>query len=166
MNSRMTAAEVEAISKRNRDARVVREPIRNQDGKATGYRRADGSGVYLPKPSEHDEQAALIQWWDVYGPTRGYDPRLLFAIPNGRMMPKATRGRLKAEGGRAGVPDLKLAVARNGVHGLYIEMKRRGGRKPEDTQLSYHELLRAQGYRVVACFGADEARAVILGYLA
>src|SRR5262245_64718583 len=50
--------------------------------------------------------------------------RLCFAIPNGGARDVITAGRLKAEGVRAGVPDVCLPVARAGYHGLFLEVKR------------------------------------------
>ena len=47
----------------------------------------------------------------------------------------------------------------------YLEMKAEdGGIQPE--QLDYRDLLRAQGYRAEVCYGFEEARGVIEGYLA
>ena len=44
-------------------------------------------------------------------------------MPNGGHRNKATAGKLKAEGVRAGVPDLMLLYPRHGYHGLVIELK-------------------------------------------
>ena len=67
-------------------------------------------------------------------------------------------------GVKAGVPDVTIAIAAGGFHGLYVEMKAIGGRlSPEQRDL--HELLRAQGYRVDVCFGWHEATRAIERYL-
>lgn len=72
--------------------------------------------------------------------------------------------KMKAEGVRAGVPDLFLPVARQGFHGLWIELKSAKGRVTT-VQAAWHERLRAQGYRVVVCRGWCEARDEIVKYL-
>ena len=71
---------------------------------------------------------------------------------------------MKAEGLKAGVPDLCLPVARQGYHGLYIEMKY-GRNKPTAKQKWWLEKLAEQGYKTIVCWGADEAIAVLEDYL-
>jgi hypothetical protein len=66
---------------------------------------------------------------------------------------------------RKGVPDLFLPVSRHGFHGLFIEMKRRRGGVVNDRQRWWRDQLRAQGYRVEVCKGADEAIAVLFEYV-
>ena len=115
-------------------------------------------------PSEHDEQASLIQEANLRA---GADPRwgLLLAIPNGGLRSKATAAKLKAEGVRAGVPDLFLPVASRGMHGLWIEMKRGDGGQISAAQKEWHIALQAQGYGVAICPGADSAVWAIRMYL-
>lgn len=118
-----------------------------------------------PVPTEHEEQAVVIAWWSMYAPLKKIDYRLLFAIPNGSDKSPAQAAKFKREGLRPGVPDLLLALPRNGKAGLFIEMKRIGGRvKPGSEQDQYIQLLRAVGYEAVECAGADEAIAVIERY--
>jgi hypothetical protein len=75
-----------------------------------------------------------------------------------------TAAKLKAEGVRAGVPDLCLPVARKGHTALWIEMKR-PGEKPSDAQTWWHEMLRKHGSAVAVCHSAAEAVKTIVGYL-
>ena len=77
----------------------------------------------------------------------------------------AARGRLqKRQGVRAGVADLFLSVPRGGRSGLWIEMKRKGGRvRPEQREFLGH--MQALGYAGAVCHGADEARDVITAYM-
>lgn len=115
-------------------------------------------------PSEHDEQVALIRWWDAYAALHKIDHRLLFAIPNGGSRHKAVAGKLKAEGVRAGVPDLMLAIPVGGRHGLFLELKsERGSLRPR--QKEFQEILWVRGYAVAWCKGAPAARKVIEDYL-
>lgn len=120
-------------------------------------------------------QRAIIQWWALAHRGLGVpDANLLYAIPNGgsRVKKKNRHGdwyspeaaRMKAEGVRAGIPDLFLAVPR-GVHfGLYIELKAPNGRISE-AQQGVITSLRHHGYYVDVCWSFDEARERIEGYL-
>ena len=54
-------------------------------------------------PTEHEEQAALIEWWGLYARWKSLPPSLLMAIPNGGYRSAITGARLKAEGVRVGI---------------------------------------------------------------
>lgn len=113
------------------------------------------------KVSEHQEQALVVAWFDLQYPQY---KRLFWATPNGGDRHPVVAAKLKAEGVRAGVSDLVLAVARNGMHGLFIEMKAIGGRVSV-PQKEFIEEVRAQGYGAAVCYGFDEAKRVIREYL-
>ena len=115
-------------------------------------------------PRETDEQAAVIEWWGWKSKAWNIPPHLLFHIPNeGSGSP--ARGRLlKRQGVRAGCPDLCLSVARGPFFGLYIEMKKKGGSCTPEQKV-FHEDLRAQGYRVEVCYGAQAAIDAITHYM-
>lgn len=116
------------------------------------------------RPSEHDLQVNVMQWWAWAHKQFSLDERLLWATPNGGIRHIGTAMKLKAEGVRRGVPDLTLAVARQGFHGLFIEMKAKGGRvDPEQHALA--DLLRRQGYNVIIAWSDAEAIKAIEGYL-
>ncbi len=113
--------------------------------------------------SEHDEQAALFKWATLH--TGRYpELALLFAIPNGGKRDPATAVRLQAEGVKPGVPDVCLPVARQGWHGLFIELKY-GRNKPEPRQLEWLERLTEQGYLAIVCWGWQEAVEAVKEYL-
>lgn len=119
-------------------------------------------------PSEHAEQCAVIAWADL----QAYDNEhkigaFLFAIPNGGQRNKITAARLKAEGVRAGVPDLFLAIPRAPYSGLFIEMKRakKSLSKVSKEQRAKQELFERVGYEVATCYGAEEAIYKIKNYL-
>lgn len=118
-----------------------------------------------PVADEHQEQVALCGWWKLYSRGRGVPESLLFAIPNGGRRDAVTGARLKAEGVRAGIPDLFLAVPRGAWAGLFIEMKRRRGGRASPEQQAMHTCLAASGYRVSVCRGWDEARAALEAYM-
>ena len=71
---------------------------------------------------------------------------------------------MKAEGQREGVPDLMLAVAKCGYHGLFIEMKAPGG-SVRKHQRDYHQKLREQGYLVEVVKSQGAFMKVINDYL-
>ncbi len=117
-------------------------------------------------PLESDEQQTLFAWARV---TERKFPDLarLVAIPNGglRNMPEAVR--FKAEGVRAGFPDMILPTARRGYHSLAIELKRQKGAKSKvsDEQESWIGYLNNQGWCALVCYGADEAIKTLTWYL-
>lgn len=120
------------------------------------------------KSSEHEEQAALFQWAKL---NEGRWPalRFMFAIPNGGKRATVTAMRLKAEGVKAGVPDIFLPAPVVGwgdiaYAGLWIELKA-GSNKPTDTQREWLAGLRECGYAAAVCWGADEAIRTIESYL-
>lgn len=114
--------------------------------------------------TEHAHQCALMAWCAIEAQA---EPllKLLFAIPNGGERNMIVASRLKAEGVKAGVPDLMLPVARHGLHGLFIEMKKPEDGKVTDKQGQWHKDLVAQGYGVAVCFGWEEARETLLAWL-
>ena len=90
---------------------------------------------------------------------------MLAAIPNGGRRDPVTGALLKAEGTQRGFPDLFLYVPRRVYHGLAIELKRRVGGRVSPAQAEWLNRLREQGYKAIVCYGWDDARRVIEGYL-
>lgn len=117
-----------------------------------------------PVPTEAQEQSQLFQWAEASAPLFP-ELALLHHIPNGGFRSKKTAALLKAQGVKAGVPDLCLPVARNGYHGLYIELKRRKGGVKSEAQKGWLDALNAQGYLAVTCPGAVYAMEAIIQYL-
>lgn len=115
--------------------------------------------------AEHREQVALMQWWALACRSYGVPESMLFAIPNGGRRDPVTGARLKAEGVRAGIPDLFLAVPRCGHGGLFIEMKKAHGGRVSDAQTVCLGQLERMGYRVAVCHGWEKAREAIEAYL-
>lgn len=107
--------------------------------------------------SEAQEQKAVVDYCDLKGIP-------VFHIPNGGYRNPREAAHLKAQGVRAGVPDLFMPVAKNGHHGLFIEMKTAKGR-PTDKQLEWVRLLRRQGYAAYVCRGAGNAIACVDQYM-
>jgi hypothetical protein len=113
------------------------------------------------KASEHVEQVMVVRWFRLQYP---FLNRCLWAIPNGGKRHIKTAMTLSSEGVMAGVSDLFMMVARKGYHGLFIEMKAKGGKVTQEQALFITEANK-QGYLAVVCFGFDEAKKVIQDYL-
>ena len=112
---------------------------------------------------ESSEQVSLFEWCE-YSLGKYPQLSLLFHVPNGGFRSAATAGRMKAEGVKAGVPDLCLPVARGGYHGLFIEMKA-GKNKPTELQKKWLTDLQEQGYLAAVCYGWEEAARLLTDYL-
>ncbi|MCP3790644.1 VRR-NUC domain-containing protein [Pseudomonas sp. N2-11] len=117
-----------------------------------------------PVDREGQEQAALMQELQLRYPLVF---KLIYHVPNGGHRVKAVAGKLKAQGVKAGVPDLVLPMARGGWFGLYIEFK---ALPPFDADISpsqhaYIEALTQQGYLAIVCRGRIDAVEAIRAYL-
>lgn len=113
----------------------------------------------------------IRRWWDSICSNYGLPARVLYRVPNdgvlgGDKVTRQIRGAiLKDEGLRPGHPDYNFDVARNGFHGLRIELKL-PGQKPRADQEEAHRVLLEQGYAVEVCRSTAEAINAITNYLA
>lgn len=114
--------------------------------------------------SEHSHQVALFAW---FGEHRHLYPqtRWLFAIPN------ANSHHLVSEGVKGGVPDVALMLPVYPFHGLFVEMKipAKGSKRAgvvSSAQELWHIQLKSQGYKVVVCYGWEDAKNTIVEYIA
>lgn len=119
--------------------------------------------------TEHAHQVALMAWC---AQNKRYLPDLakVFAIPNGGERNPVVAARMKAEGVRAGVPDLQLPKPVAPYHGLFIEMKKPAkGKSPAgkatDEQLKRIAELQEDGYAACVCEGYEEAANALVLYL-
>jgi hypothetical protein len=112
---------------------------------------------------ESDEQKALFAWAAI---NRGkhHELELLYHVPNGGSRHPAEAANLKAQGVKAGVPDICLPVPRGAFHGLFIEMKYGKNRLTAD-QKWWLVALSQQGYATAVCYTWESARTVIERYL-
>lgn len=115
------------------------------------------------KSLEHDEQVLLFQWAE-RNEEQIPELKSLFAIPNGGHRHKAVAVKMKAEGVKAGVPDIFLAFPSGGFFGMFIEMKA-GKNKTTQSQNEWIIRLQQANYCVVVCYGWEQARNEILDYL-
>ncbi|WP_278438349.1 VRR-NUC domain-containing protein [Pseudomonas oryzihabitans] len=129
-------------------------------------RRAPGVLTSRARPIdwEGNEQTALFTWIDRQYPR---ESKLIYHVPNGGHRHKATAGKLKGQGVRAGMPDINVDIARGGYFGMRIEFK---ATPPHDaavspSQLSALHRLTDQGYLAIVCRGVDDARVHLAAYL-
>jgi hypothetical protein len=117
--------------------------------------------------TEHTEQVAVIQWYRMQYPKYA---KCLFSIPNGAHLAGDARLRaikmnnLKASGLVPGVSDLMLMIPKGGWHGLFIEMKVKGG-KVSISQKEFMGAATLMGYQAVVCYGFESAKDAITEYL-
>lgn len=123
-----------------------------------------GKRATAPVPTESAEQQCLFRW-AAYQSGAYPELELLYHVPNGGSRRKSEAGRFKAEGVKAGVPDLCLPVARGGYHGMYIELKRKKGGRTSPDQECWMKALRGQGYFVMLCEGWETAAKAIMFYM-
>ncbi len=116
----------------------------------------------ISAPSEETEQIHLMQWcrWAEY---KYPELAAIYHVPNEGKRSASTGGKLIKMGLRPGVPDICLPVPKGGYSGLYIELKRIGG-KPTEEQIDWLELLNNYGHCVAICEGAEAAERVITAY--
>ncbi|WP_342343333.1 VRR-NUC domain-containing protein [Ruminiclostridium herbifermentans] len=117
----------------------------------------------IPTASESVEQIYLFRWATLSSRTMP-ELELMYHIPNGGKRNITTAKRLKAEGVKAGVPDICLPVPKGVYHGLYIELKA-GKNKTTQNQDEWLEALDNNGYFTAVCYGWEEASKVITNYL-
>lgn len=118
-----------------------------------------------PCPIESVEQTWLFRWAENMAYLKWPELELLYHTPNGGSRNHIEAARLKAQGVKAGIPDIYLPVSRSNYHGLYIELKRQHGGRLSPDQKEMIPKLRAQGYRVEVCKGFQQAADVIEAYM-
>ena len=113
----------------------------------------------IPPASEHEEQRTLCYWLDAAG--IGY-----CAIPNAARRSPRQAAYLKAEGMRAGAPDLILWRRTPGGSPVAIELKRSVGGRVSESQEQTHALMRREGWVVIVARGAADAIAQLMALAA
>lgn len=93
---------------------------------------------------EHKMQVSLFRSIRIH---TGQYPQLAYchAIPNGPRLARGTAKKMKAEGLRAGVPDVMLPWPSGIYNGLYLELKIQPNR-PGPKQLDFIQYLNLAGY--------------------
>lgn len=107
--------------------------------------------------SEATDQIEVVRWCDLHGVP-------VYHVPNEAKRKPTSGAYLRRMGMKAGVPDLCIPVARNGYHGLYIEMKYGKG-KVTENQLKWLKRLRLEGYAAFVCYGSESAIECVRRYI-
>lgn len=121
----------------------------------------------IAKNGTEDCHQAAIFCWAALPETRAKYPefhRLLFAVPNGGERNIKVAAKMKATGTKADVSDIVLAVPSRGYHGLFIELKKEGGRA-RPGQLEFINAVRQQGYAAEVIEGWKAAVRLLTWYM-
>jgi hypothetical protein len=106
------------------------------------------------KHEESNLQIACVRWFRLVYPEPRY---LICTFPNGGSRNIVTASILKAEGSRAGMPDLVI-FAPNKC--FFVEMKAKAGRMSEN-QKEIEKILTQMGFRYYLCRNFDEFKNVV-----
>lgn len=120
---------------------------------------------FVLKGTTEDAEQSRLFGWALENIERWPELAFLFHIPNGGYRDKRTASKMIAIGVKRGVPDVNLAIARNGFHGLWIELKV-GRNKTTIEQQAWLSALNDEGYCARVAYGFEEAKEIILAYLA
>lgn len=115
--------------------------------------------------TEDGHQYALMLWAQQASVRRRWpELALLYHVENERLCTPQQAARRKRMGVKKGVPDLCLPVPRGPYAGLYLELKKPGGRLSEEQKWWLDQLNR-QGCCAAVCYGWEEAREWLEKYL-
>ena len=115
-------------------------------------------------PSEYQVQCEIFKWAKL-SEAKWPELRLLKGSLNGVRLTIGQATKAKKSGMVRGWPDIQLPVARGLSHGLFIELKKVGGKNPEPHQKEILRLLSEQGNECYCCKGLKAAISVIETYL-
>jgi hypothetical protein len=118
----------------------------------------------MEEQSEYDIQRTIFEWASVQ--LKVYpDLEFMYATASGVRMAVGLLMKCKRAGiVKKGLPDMVLPAPRNKFHGLYIELKKDGG-KPTPDQIRYIDYLKKNNYYATVCVGLDESIKLIKDYL-
>jgi len=112
---------------------------------------------------EHEEQVAFFDYVDIMMNSNP-DYENIFAIPNAGKRSIGAGSYYRAEGLRAGVPDVFVAVPNAKFPGLFMEFKYKKGKTTEQQEQWLNRLSRV-GYACVIVRSSDAAIRVVDKYL-
>ncbi len=110
-------------------------------------------------PTEDQEQIKLAVWLAKQGIR-------FYAVPNGGRRNLLEAIKFKRMGVSPGVPDVCIPIPSGSYHGLYIELKRESGGVVSESQANWLNYLQSQGYWATVARGFEQAKAIVLEYLA
>ena len=114
--------------------------------------------------SEDQVQMALVDYLDVMKNPAG-DAVLYYHVPNGGMRNKRVAAGLKRIGTKRGVSDLVIAEPVGIYHGLYLEVKTKGGRMSSEQKVFKADVIK-RGYAGAVCYTVAQGVGLIDSYLA
>lgn len=107
------------------------------------------------EPLESAEQIGFVNWFE-----SKFSGVRIFAIPNGGHRAMSVAKAMKAEGVKAGVPDLFVPA-----WGLWIEMKRQTSGRVSADQADWHRYLENVGHYVIVGKGAADASSQVISFV-
>ena len=110
--------------------------------------------------TEHTLQVKCVRWF-----RSTYKDVMIWATPNGTFCSHSQAVKLVSEGVVSGVPDLFVAEARQGFHGLFIEMKNGKAGKVSANQDKVMDYLGSKDYKCVVCRYYDEFQKIVNDYM-
>lgn len=121
-------------------------------------------GELTKTQSEYQHQVQVFEWADMMSVQRP-ELKLLNASLNGVRLTIGQAAKAKRAGMKAGYPDIFLPVRCGIYSGLFIELKKTGGKNPGPAQVEWLMALRDQGFDCYCCKGSESAIATIISYL-
>lgn len=115
--------------------------------------------------SEDQEQILIVEWARLVPVGKYKLADFLHHSPNGGLRNAREGAKFKRMGVLSGFPDLFLFVPRNGLCGLFIELKAKKGIVSQNQKIVLGRL-EDQGYKTVVCYGFEHAKRTIEEYLA
>ena len=125
------------------------------------YKRKRNVYVHKGYGPEHELQKAFFEWLHLTYPLIN---KVTFAVPNGVRCSQMQAMKLKAEGLKAGMPDVMMAKPNDTYSGLFIEFKIKPN-KPSEIQTEKMLNLTENGYKCVLVYDIDDAMNVVKEYL-
>lgn len=124
----------------------------------TGLVKKQRAKKDIPRPTEDEVQEAVVEFCDCLHIACVH-------IPNESKRSAAYGAKMKRMGLRKGFPDLFIPMARQGFHGLFIELKVDKSSRVQPEQKTWIVYLNEHGYKATICCGADEAIEEIKKYM-
>lgn len=110
--------------------------------------------------TESKLQQACVKWFDLQYPHYKLN---LFSIPNEGARTPANGARMKAQGRRAGVADMFLAVKKMHIPGIFFEFKAPNGKQSPSQKDFQKSVEQDYMYEIITEF--DDFKALIEAYL-
>lgn len=118
--------------------------------------------------TEYREQVqffALVELLALRHPDAADELLDVFSTSSGGKRDRATAGKLREAGQRAGIPDIEVFVPKHGFHGLVIELKPLDSGRPTPAQRDRLARLNVRGYHALLCHGWIQAGKSLCEYL-